>query len=133
MTPTGNHPRFPYGMARDVQLVIADEVAITLGGYPERRTHASLEHAITAYAELLEPFIPIDIREGFRLARAQATQLAPTPSQVRLCVAAAYRDRQSLPDEASDDEPLGEFPEELRQFYRGKLDAPPAHAGVEGD
>ena len=74
-----DHPRFPFGMDPELRRTIADEVDVTLAGFPSKR---SLEAAITAYAEQLEGFLPIDVREGFREARRRASEYAPSPSQV---------------------------------------------------
>lgn len=85
-----SHPRFPNGMGPDVRRTIADEVDVTMAGFPSKRP---LEQAITAYAEQLEKFSPADIRAGFREARKQAFDYAPSPSRVLACVANARRHR----------------------------------------
>lgn len=94
-----SHPRFPFGMDPELRRTIADEVDVTLAGYPSKR---SLEAAITAYAEQLEDFLPSDVRGGFREARKHAHEYAPSPSQVYAFVASVCRRRreseQSTPD-----------------------------------
>ncbi len=122
-----DHPRFPYGMRGALQELITDEVTMTLSGFHEERPYVSLAHAITAYAEQLADFDLDHIRRGFRAARVMATVLAPTPSQVRVCVAEVWRAGQELPPD--EEFVLGEFPESLREFHTKRLDAPPPYAG----
>ena len=126
-----DHPRFPYTMRAAMQKLIADEVTMTLSAFHEQKPYGSIEHAITAYAEQLGDFELDDVRRGFRAARVMATVLAPTPPQVRVCIAEVWRARQELPpDEAF---VMGEFPESLREFYTKRLDTLPLYAGRNED
>lgn len=127
-TPLREHPRFPYGMGRALQELIADEVVMTLSAYHEQKPYGSIDHAVTAFAEQLADFDLEDIQKGFRAARVMATVLAPTPSQVRACVGEVWRARQEIPPD--EQFVMGEFPESLREFYRKHLDAPPEYAGA---
>jgi hypothetical protein len=117
-----SHPRFPRGMGADVRRAIADEVDITMAGFPSKRP---LEQAITAYAEQLEKFEPEDIRDGFREARKQSFDYAPSPSRVLACVATARRGRvESEEGHQPIEYPAPIAPEQIpdwRQFLRGML------------
>lgn len=126
--PVREHPRFPYTMRAAMQELITEEVTMTLSGYHEERPYVSLEHAITAYAEQLADFDLDDVRRGFRAARVMATVLAPTPSQVRVCIAEVWRARQELPPDK--EFVMGEVPEWLHEFHTKKLDAPPQYAAA---
>lgn len=125
---TGLHPRFPYGMHEDLQLIIADEVDVTLV-YPSK--FGAIAVATTAYAEHLDfaGLLPDDIREGFKAARAKAVKFAPTPTEVRDQVTAAYvarRRREAPPSATAEEEPfLVEIPDELRQAWRDALGGAP--------
>jgi hypothetical protein len=99
------HSRFPRGMPLDVKLVVADEVEVTLAGFPA--TRRSLDVAISAYAEQLAAFVPEDVRTGFLQARRQAGAVPPSASQVRSCIAAAARKRmQHFGSSPDDSEPV---------------------------
>lgn len=119
-----DHPRFPDHMDSEEQLAVADEVDITLAGYPSKR---SLEVAITAYAEQLDGFSECDIRAGFRTARARAVQFAPTPTQVHDAVGAACIARRArLMPPAPEPLPINtEIPETARRTWREALGGAP--------
>lgn len=121
-----DHPRFPSELPAELHVVVADEVDITLAGYPSKR---SLETAITAYAEQLdfEGFIESDVREGFKRARREAGQFAPTPTEVRLCVESKHRTRRQLAEPKPAEEAFEpvDIPEHVRQAWRESLGPKP--------